>query len=103
MYAALSQEFELGNDKPKVEDEGVSALVGIQHRGEMMRLLRSVVHELLEQDERKFHDVDLMLDEYESFLKYFTKEKATGIKEKVRVHEHEIYKGWFKVNNENLV
>ena len=80
----------------------MAALVGVQHSIVMKRLLRRVVNELSEQDVRKFDDVDLMLEGYESFLKYSTKQRATPIKEKKSIHEHEIYKGWFKVN-ENLI
>ena len=68
----------------------------------MEKLLRRVVHELSKKQAVKFEDVDVMLNGYESFLKYSTKEKAT-IKEKVSIHEYKIYNGWFKVNNENLV
>ena len=100
VYAALSKEFKWENNKENMEDKEATTLVGVQHSSVMKRLLRRAVNELSEQ---KFGDVDRMLDRYESFLKYSTKEKATSIKVKVSVHEHKILKGRFKVNNEYLV
>ena len=86
-----------------LEDNGVNALVGIHHRTRMKDFLTKVVNELSELHAVKFYDVDVMIEGYESFLKYSTKMRATTIKEKKSVQEHKIYKGWFKVNNENLV
>ena len=69
----------------------------------MERNLRKIVGELSNKDQRKFEDVNLMLEGYESFLKYSTNIRATTMKENKRVKEHKIYKRWFKVNNKNLV
>ena len=53
----------------------------------MERNLRKIFDEMSVKNERKFEDVDLMLEGYESFLKYSTKKRAITVKEKKRVQE----------------
>jgi hypothetical protein len=90
--AAFAAKFDWGDDRARVEDEGVSARVGVQHTMKMRELLTSVVAELSELQAAKFEDVDLMLEGFSSFLKFRTKEKAS-----MQVEDHEIYRSWFTV------
>jgi hypothetical protein len=93
--AAFAAKFDWGDDRARVEDEGASARVGVQHTMKMRELLTQVVEELPELQAAKFEDVDLMLDGFSSFLKYRTKEKAS-----MQVEDHEIFQSWFKVRGE---
>ena len=87
VYAAIGRQFDWGMDRNNVEENGVKAVVGIQHTNKMKQLLRNVVTELSELQAEKFEDIDLMLEGYDSFLKFSTKEKAS-----MQVDEHDIYK-----------
>ena len=98
VYAAIGRQFDWGMDTNNVEENGVKAVVGIEHTNKMKQLLRNVVTELSELQADKFEDIDLMLEGYDSFLKFSTKEKAC-----MQVDEHDIYKAWFKVNNDFII
>ena len=73
VYAAIGRQFDWGMDRNNVEENGVKAVVGIQHTNKMKQLLRNVVTELSELQAEKFEDIDLMLEGYDSFLKFSTK------------------------------
>ena len=91
-YVAFAEKFDWGEDKVKVESEGVEAVVSIENTMRMRRHLEQVVEELSELQADKFEDVDTLLEGYSSYLKYKTKEE-----EEKMVGEHEIYETWFKV------
>ena len=59
----------------------MTAVVGVEHSSVVERNLRKIVDELSNKDQRKFVYVDLMLEGYESFLKYSAKMRATAVKE----------------------
>lgn len=91
-YAAFTEKFDWGEDKVKVESEGVEAVVGIESTMRMRRQLEQVVEELSELQADKFEDIDTLLEGYSSYVKFKTKEE-----EEKMVGEHEVYEAWFKV------
>ena len=89
--AKTDSEYDWGQDKVKVEMDGVNALLSLGHLNKMKELLEGVILRLPEVQQRRF-DSNLMLDGFCSYLKYRTK-KAT-----VMVGDHEVYKVWYKVS-----
>ena len=90
-FAAFGESYEWGEDRRKVEADGVRAVVSLGQTRKMRELLLSVVSQLSEVQEQKF-DVDLMLEGFSSFLKYRTQEQAAML-----LGDHEIYEAWYKV------
>ena len=91
-YLAFGSEYDWGQDKVKVEMDGMRAVLSLNHLIKMKGLLEGVILRLSEVQQEKF-DSNLMLEGFCSYLKYRTKEKAAGM-----VGDHEVYEAWYKVS-----